>query len=200
MPADGLAPLYTTPGLALQMAWHRYKQQMDLLYLLITVPADGLAPLYTTPGLALQMAWHRYKQQMDLLYLLITVSADGRALLYKTPALALFAHQCACRWPSTIIHNTWTCSINTSSCLQMAWHRYTQHLDLLYLPITVPADGLAPTGARPSAGTKLTAKLHIESILPKGPYLPCISMAGRALLAGYHRYVFWECFWRGAYK
>ena len=30
-------------------------------------------------------------------------------------------------------------------------------------------------------------------ILPKGPYLPCISMAGRALLAGYHRYL--EHFW-----
>ena len=29
---------------------------------------------------------------------------------------------------------------------------------------------------------------HIEGILPKGPYLPCVSMAGRALLAGYHRY------------
>ena len=31
--------------------------------------------------------------------------------------------------------------------------------------------------------------LHIRVILPKGPYLPCISMAGRAFLAGYHRYV-----------
>ena len=29
---------------------------------------------------------------------------------------------------------------------------------------------------------------HIEGILPKGPYLPCVSMAGRALLAGYHWY------------
>ena len=29
---------------------------------------------------------------------------------------------------------------------------------------------------------------YIEGILPKGPYLPCVSMAGRALLAGYHRY------------
>ena len=28
---------------------------------------------------------------------------------------------------------------------------------------------------------------QIEGILPKGPYLPCVSMAGRALLAGYHR-------------
>ena len=31
--------------------------------------------------------------------------------------------------------------------------------------------------------------LDIEGILPKGPYLPCVSMAGRALLAGYPRYV-----------
>ena len=30
---------------------------------------------------------------------------------------------------------------------------------------------------------------YIEGILPKGPYLPCVSMAGRALLAGYHRYM-----------
>ena len=30
---------------------------------------------------------------------------------------------------------------------------------------------------------------HIKGILPKGPYLPCVSMAGRALLAGYHRHV-----------
>ena len=27
-----------------------------------------------------------------------------------------------------------------------------------------------------------------EAILPKGPYLPCVSMAGRALLAGYPRF------------
>ena len=30
---------------------------------------------------------------------------------------------------------------------------------------------------------------YSEGILPKGPYLPCVSMAVRALLAGYHRYV-----------
>ena len=29
----------------------------------------------------------------------------------------------------------------------------------------------------------------IEGVLPKGPYLPCVSMAGRALLAGYYRYM-----------
>ena len=30
---------------------------------------------------------------------------------------------------------------------------------------------------------------HIEDILPKGPYPPCLRMADRALLAGYHRYM-----------
>ena len=30
---------------------------------------------------------------------------------------------------------------------------------------------------------------HIEGILPKGPYLPCVSIAGRVLLAGYPRYI-----------
>ena len=34
----------------------------------------------------------------------------------------------------------------------------------------------------------ITNGLYIEGILPKGPYLPCVSMAGRALLAGYHQY------------
>ena len=32
---------------------------------------------------------------------------------------------------------------------------------------------------------------YIEGILPKGPYLPCVSMAGRVILAGYHRHVYW---------
>ena len=37
---------------------------------------------------------------------------------------------------------------------------------------------------------------HIEGILPKGPYLPCISMAGRALSAGYPRYILrWQRFY-----
>ena len=40
---------------------------------------------------------------------------------------------------------------------------------------------------------KGNAHLHIEGILSKGPYLPCVSMAGRALLAGYHRYL--DCMW-----
>ena len=35
----------------------------------------------------------------------------------------------------------------------------------------------------------LQAMIHIESILPKGPYLPCVSMTGRALLTGFPRHV-----------
>ena len=34
-----------------------------------------------------------------------------------------------------------------------------------------------------------TVPTDIEGILPKGPYLPWVSMAGRALLAGYHRHL-----------
>ena len=34
---------------------------------------------------------------------------------------------------------------------------------------------------------------HIEGILPKGPYLPCVSVAGRALLAGYPRIIGSHC-------
>ena len=40
------------------------------------------------------------------------------------------------------------------------------------------------------------AKLYFEGILPKGPYPPCLRMADRALLAGYHRFVedlFFSC-------
>ena len=46
--------------------------------------------------------------------------------------------------------------------------------------------------ARQSNGISYTSKtIYIEGILPKGPYLPWrVSMAGRALLAGYHRYVY----------
>ena len=29
----------------------------------------------------------------------------------------------------------------------------------------------------------------MTGVLPKGPHLPCLSMAGRALLAGYHRHL-----------
>ena len=41
----------------------------------------------------------------------------------------------------------------------------------------------------PSTAARYFLPWNIEVILPKGPYLPCVSMAGRALLAGYHRYI-----------
>ena len=39
-----------------------------------------------------------------------------------------------------------------------------------------------------------------EGILPKGPYLPCVSMAGRALLAGYHRINLGHISWMSIHK
>ena len=42
---------------------------------------------------------------------------------------------------------------------------------------------------RRGVSTRTNSDSHIEGILPKGPYLPCVSMAGRVLSAGYHRYV-----------
>ena len=45
------------------------------------------------------------------------------------------------------------------------------------------ADDLAMQGIRASArshGTDLVLQEYFEGILPKGPYLPCVSMAGRA--------------------
>ena len=36
--------------------------------------------------------------------------------------------------------------------------------------------------------TNIDATRYFEGILPKGPYLQCVSMAGRALLAGYHQF------------
>ena len=47
------------------------------------------------------------------------------------------------------------------------------------------------TGNKPLPELMLTQSTctYIKGILPKGPYLPCVGMAGRALFAGYHRYV-----------
>ena len=41
-------------------------------------------------------------------------------------------------------------------------------------------------------------RTHFEGILPKGPYLPCVSMVGRTLLAGYHRFSKWINMTEGA--
>ena len=39
---------------------------------------------------------------------------------------------------------------------------------------------------------------YTEGILPKGPYLPCVSMAGMAFLAGYHPYID-NSYWNSQY-
>ena len=35
----------------------------------------------------------------------------------------------------------------------------------------------------------LLTSSHFEGILPKGPYMPCVGMTGRALLVGCHRFL-----------
>ena len=52
-------------------------------------------------------------------------------------------------------------------CKCLCKHNHKIHLASLYCPLATV----------------------IKGILPKGPYLPCVSMAGRALLAGYHRHI-----------
>ena len=49
---------------------------------------------------------------------------------------------------------------------------------------------VSPSHTTKTAGTQPSRRKSIsynQGILPKGPYLPCVSMAGRALLAGHHR-------------
>ena len=40
--------------------------------------------------------------------------------------------------------------------------------------------------------THLQSQPHIDGILPKGPYPPCLRMADRALLAGYPQSIPWD--------
>ena len=47
------------------------------------------------------------------------------------------------------------------------------------------------SGEHSNTRSKCKPNWYFEGILPKGPYLPCVSMAGRALLAGYHRVGRW---------
>ena len=46
-------------------------------------------------------------------------------------------------------------------------------------------DGWPPAAASSEYEMQMM-KAYNEGILPKGPYLPCVSMAGRVLLVGYH--------------
>ena len=55
--------------------------------------------------------------------------------------------------------------------------------------VTVPMDIAVVTQYCQQLSNQCFIKAYIEGILPKGPYLPCVSMAGRALLAGYPRHV-----------
>ena len=82
---------------------------------------------------------------------------------------------------------SWWCiytSLDLES-LQLIWRSCT-HIFHLHMP-----DHLRSGDLTTWHNTRIVVEMphwYIKGILPKGPYLPCISMAGRALLAGYHRY------------
>ena len=55
------------------------------------------------------------------------------------------------------------------------------------LAIIITMDHVRPCRFMPALLVVLCQ--YFEGLLPKGPYLPCLSMASRALLAGYHRFL-----------
>ena len=69
----------------------------------------------------------------------------------------------------------------------MTWWCFVTHICVCELDHRWSVDGLL------SGRNQSVAWIHdlFEGILAKGPYLPCVSMAGRALLAGYHRIFKW---------
>ena len=72
----------------------------------------------------------------------------------------------------------WVGSVQTTASLTPVWHCTT----------SVARDswtGILKVCSLPPH----KQQIDIECILLKGPYLPCVSMAGRALLAGYHRII-----------
>ena len=79
------------------------------------------------------------------------------------------------------------CSLNS---VKRSWHKpFIQKQNSCNLEDETPLTksfGKDPH-ATPWRGPAIAAVVEFEGILPKGPYLPCVSMAGRALLVGYHR-------------
>ena len=77
--------------------------------------------------------------------------------------------------------------LDVGNCIPIAsWWHLNNSFDGCYSTI-----GLNwPSSQSPLCLLTLWGRMtHIEDILPKGPYLSCVSMTGRTLLAGYHRYI-----------
>ena len=92
------------------------------------------------------------------------------------------------RWND--IDGTWVGYVPYMS-LQTGFHRFCLQKVLKWTETCRNAIQIVPgvkhtcrSGEFPISPSEL-----IEGILPNGPYLPCVSMAGRALVAGYHRYI-----------
>ena len=95
-----------------------------------------------------------------------------------------FIHCCSWKWRYFV------------SCVYSLYQNYCS-LTVQRASKTHTEMGLAGTmiefrGARRSLLLRVSKQWktgNFDGILPKGPYRPCVSMAGRALLAGYHRFV-----------
>ena len=74
-------------------------------------------------------------------------------------------------------NQAWYAPHISTNCWRLGIHSYHGYYEHLF--ITIPESDFGG----------MAYQSHIKGILPKGPYLPCISMAGRALLAGYPRYL-----------
>ena len=84
-----------------------------------------------------------------------------------------------------VAHECLLCPIPLStSCVPSPFPPHT-------LPSCLFDEGIGALHGNSSSSPPMCAYLaynqHVEGILPKGPYLPCVSMADRALMAGYRR-------------
>ena len=95
------------------------------------------------------------------------------------------------RHDESLYHSCAECSvrgIRSIRCQLMFWrHRKQSCLSCrIFMPLSVMSKMSATCDIYMLGNEGVT---HFDGVMPKGPYLPCASMAGRALLAGCHRFI-----------
>ena len=83
------------------------------------------------------------------------------------------------------VANSWWKLRKFCPCVTICLHKW-QAISYRGYPAKGPYPGRALLAGYPRY-TSSSWLPYIEGFLPKGPYLPCVSMAGRALFAGYNR-------------
>ena len=111
-------------------------------------------------------------------------------LLFQTPMILCVKYGLLFQTPlmrhSQILTRVWYCPDITPANMGPTWADRTQGGHIL-APWTVQSGKLCPW-AHVEAPFSYAVEYISRLSCHKGPYLPCVSMAGRALLAGYHRY------------